>query len=164
MSEATQAAVLRTIEERYGSLSQPSYAFVQEAIAAQPYAQLIDEVSRLADLEETTDANDDVSFRYVLVQRGDAWALDLSMVGPFGLLMRLPRQGPQEVITGRASTESTPEADLVALIERAGVYLLSREMLEREIPLRRPGDEGDVARLYHAVISDEPLLPWHVPD
>jgi hypothetical protein len=158
------AAVMRTIEGSYGSLSEPSYSFVEEKIAARPYAELIDELSRFVRVEETTDANDDVSFRYLLTQGQDKWALNLSMVGPYGLLMRLSGGGPPEVITELSPADASREADLLALIERTGVQLLSRETLEKTIPLRRPGEEAEVTNLYQALISDEPLLPWQSPD
>lgn len=159
---AVPPAVLGAIKSRYGSLSEPSYAFVEEAVAARPYAALIDALSRFVRVEETTDSNDDVSFRYVLEQGRDEWALNLSMVGPYGLLMRVAGGEGAEVIAGQPAAGSTREAELLALIERSGIQLLSRETLERDVPLRRPGDEAEPTSLYQALISDEPLLPWQI--
>lgn len=160
MTEADVTAVVEAVARRYGSVSEPDYSFVTKALAARPYADLVHRLAALVDVEETTDPNDDVSFRYVLTREGDAWAVSLSMVGPYGLLVRLSEPGGHEVITDRATAESDREAKILALLEDAGIHLLSREAAERPIALRRPGDEDEQARIYHAVISDEPLLPW----
>ncbi len=161
MSDPNPDAILRAIEETYGSLAEPNYAFVEKALLAQPYARLLDGLSRLGELDETTDVNDDVSFRYVLARDDEEWAVSLSMVGPYALLLRLPPREPPVVVT--AASGSTHEAELVELIERAGVRLLSRKALEREIPFRRPGADEESAFVYHAIISDESLPWWRPP-
>lgn len=160
MIEANAGAIIATIERAYGSLSNPSYSFVDRALAAKPYAVLIHCLGLLVDVEETTDVNGDVSFRYVLAQGEESWALNLSMVGPYGLLMRLSREGSHEVVTGESDAEGSVEADLLAAIDDGGISLLTREVLQRAIPLRRPGDEDRQSLVYHALIGDDPLLPW----
>ncbi len=160
MTEVDITAVVEAVARRYGSVSERDYSFVIEALAARPYADLVHRLATLVDIEETTDPNDDVSFRYVVTQEGDAWYMSLSMVGPYGLLLRLSDRGAHEVIADLASAESDREAEILALLEHAGIHLLSREAAEQPITLRRPGADEDEARIYHAVISDEPLLPW----
>ncbi len=82
MIEGGAAEVMDAIEATYGSLSDPSYSFVERAMSAQPYAECVDRLSNLVDVEDVTDVNDDVSFRYLLSRGPNEWALNLSMVGP----------------------------------------------------------------------------------
>lgn len=52
------------------------------------------------------------------------------------------------------------ERDLVAEIEAAGVRLLSRDVLEQPIRMRRLAGDGEPTTPYHVLISEAPLLPW----
>jgi len=81
-------------------------------------------------------------------------------VGPYGLLMRLPPQTAPEVITSETSEATPEELSVLATLKRAGVTLLSRATLDSEISLARSTDEGDVTRVYHALIGDDASLPW----
>ena len=156
MSRTEAGDLLDMVKVKYGSLDEPNYSFVEEVVRDRPYASLVEALSRVAVIEETTDVNDDVSFRYVVRAGGQSWALNLSMVGPYGLLLRLT--SAREVVSDPA-----PEGDerqIVRLLEEAGVSLLSREVLETRIPFRPLGEETDQATIYQVLISDEPLLPW----
>ena len=156
MSSTERGDLLEVIKARYGSLEAPNYSFVEQVVQEHPYTKLVKALSRVAEIEETTDVNDDVSFRYVLRHGGRSWGLNLSMVGPYGSLLRLTAAG--EVVTDQAAQED--ERQIVRLVKEAGVSLLSREALETRIPFRRVGEETDDATIYQALISDEPLPPW----
>lgn len=156
MTGPGHAAILKAIEERYGSLEHPNYAFVAELVDDQPFAELVTAISNVVDVEETTDVNDDVSFRYLLADEARRWTLDLSMVGPYGLLMRL---APSLIVVTDDSALGT-ELEIVRLLQQAGISLLSRTTLESPLPFRRLGAETEHATIYHALISDESLPPW----
>jgi hypothetical protein len=156
VTSTERKVLLDTITARYGSLEEPNYSFVEEVVRRQPYAQLLGALSKLADVEETTDLNNDVSFRYVLRHDSQSWALDVSMVGPFGLLLRLGTD--REVVTDQS--DEGREREIVRTVKEAGVSLLSREVLETRIPFHRLAEESHHATIYNALISDEPLLPW----
>lgn len=148
--------LLDAVKARYGSLDAPNHSFVERVVQDHPYARLVEALSSVAEIEETTDVNDDVSFRYVLRQAGRSWALNLSMVGPFGLLLRLT--SVPEVVTDQAADGD--ERTILRLLKEAGISLLSRAALETRIPFRRLAEETDDATIYQALISDEPFLPW----
>lgn len=156
MSGTERRDLIDAIKARYGSLEAPNYSFVERVVRDHPYAGLVEALSSVAEVEETTDINDDVSFRYVVRRAGQRWALNVSMVGPYGVLLRL---SPAGVVVTDQAAEAGDEAILQPL-KLAGVSLLSRAVLEARIPFRPLGQETDDATIYQALISDEPLLPW----
>jgi hypothetical protein len=164
VSGIPSSTLIQAVRQAYGSLEEPNYSFVQSALATNPYRELIQRLAQHFTIEETTDVNDDVSFRYVLRHPPATWSLDLSMVGPFGLLMRLSETNEHAVVTGETELVGRRERSLAASLATAGIQLLPRSALEERIDLRRPLEDGEETLLYHALISDEPLLPWHSDD
>lgn len=155
------AALTEAIQRAYASLDDPRYSFVADALADPPYERLLDGLARAFDVQDTTDPNDDVSFRSVLRDDTGAWCLDLSMVGPFALLTRLSDDGRCAVITGATNVESASERLLVSMLADERIELLTQTLLERPIDLRlRSGDGGEPVLLFHALIGDQPVLPW----
>ena len=156
MNGTERKDLLDAVKVRYGSLDEPDYSFVEQVVQDQPYARLVRALSELAKVEETTDVNNDVSFRYVLHRGGESWGLNLSMVGPYGLVLRL---GPEREVLTDEPVEGD-ELRILRLVKDAGITLLSRKALVDRIPFQLLGDETGHATLYQALIGDDPLPPW----
>src|SRR4051812_8045483 len=73
----------------YKSVDKPDYSFVRKVLSARPYDPLIRRLRDYAAVEELTETDDDVCFSYLLKGRSSLWKLDLSLVGPFGIFVRL---------------------------------------------------------------------------
>ncbi len=146
--------------QKYGSLEEPRFDFVTEALAARPYASLLEELASSLAVEEDTDPNDDVSFGFVLRRADRTWILRLSMVARVAMLLRT-RAGALEVVS-RASGQA-PDADEGAVLDRLekhGVRALSREELEVPLPMQLFNVGPEECRVYQAFFSDTDRLPW----
>src|SRR4051812_19261494 len=73
----------------YKSLEQPDFAFVKKGFSSRPYDPLIKRLRDYAVVEEAIEADDDVCFSYFVKGQSALWKLDLSLVGPFGIFVRL---------------------------------------------------------------------------
>src|SRR5690349_14037021 len=77
------------ISTAYKNLDHPDFSFVKKVFSARPYDPVIKRLRDYAVVEELTEAEDDVCFNYLLKGQSSLWKLDLSLVGPFGLFVRL---------------------------------------------------------------------------
>src|SRR5579872_1349329 len=90
---ATQTdSILRDIVAKYGSLQEPDLGFQVEAMAARPFARLLDELMVHFFVKDTT-GGQDASFVYVLRHGDQERILQLSMVGGYGVLFRAGEDG-----------------------------------------------------------------------
>src|SRR4051812_5014873 len=91
--------ILDRIKSTYGSLSEPKFFFVKQALATRPYDRLIDSIRSEFELFETTDEEEDHAFMYALDRDGREWVLCISMVGPFAVFARTnPDQSWSEIL------------------------------------------------------------------
>ncbi|MEW8288135.1 MAG: hypothetical protein AB2697_19310, partial [Candidatus Thiodiazotropha endolucinida] len=81
------------IAHKYKSLDEPDYSFVNKAIASKPYSSLIRVFKSIYVIEDITDINDDVSFRYLLSNSNNKWIIELSMLGLYAVLLRAQNSG-----------------------------------------------------------------------
>lgn len=152
---------LSRIKEVYGTLDQPNFSFVMEAVRSRPYEHVISEVVTTLGLasEEYSDPNDDVSFQYCLARGDESWAVELSMLGPFAVVARIG-DGWDGILVPNDPSLSELERQLLAILRSYGLRLLDKEELEQTVPLRLFNtDPGDV-RVYQALFSDIDVLPW----
>lgn len=156
--KATLVEVHEIILANYESLSEPKYWFVQQAITKKPYQLLVNVLQQKFTVQDVTSFNIDVSFRYLLTAREEKWVLELSMLGPYAVLLRLNHQEPP--LTKSTSTLSEKEKYLVNLLEEFSIVLLDKEMLEYPINLVLFNTEPQYVRLYQALFVDTWLLPW----
>jgi len=156
----TRDSLLAAIRRAYGSLSDPDYSFVSSP-PSERYQQIVARLRRSFHVVETTDFNDDVSLRYLIEAGKRQWSLALSLVGPYAVLLRLQDpETPELVSEGDPPTDSAERA-LLAELREAGVSLLDSRLLEEPIAMQLPdADDDEPVLIYHAVVGDDPLLPW----
>ena len=150
--------IFEEIERKYKSLKEPDFSFVGEAISSRPYNELMDCLKGLFRIEEITDSNDDVSFRYVLSKSGKQWMIELSMVGLYATMLRLPEVGFSELVP--FGGEVREEKEIYLLLCKYEFNVLRKRELEESISLNLCNTEPGNVRLYQALFSDTDMLPW----
>ncbi len=142
----------------YGSLDDPTFHFVGEALRERPYRDVVAALARHGPVRDDTVPDDDVSFGLVLELPDVRRVLRLSMLGPFAVLMRLPPHGPAEVVT--AETARGAECGIVDELSDHGFELLDRATLEVRAPLTLPKTPREGCLVYQALFLDNDVVPW----
>jgi hypothetical protein len=152
---------LDVLASAYKNLDQPDFGFVRKVFSARPYDPLIKRMRDYAVVEECTEAEDDVCFSYLLKGRNALWKLDLSVVGPYGIFVRLRNRVESEDFIVYSRDDLTGfEVKMADLLKRAGVKLLSMDELNVAMPMTLYNTGRDKVRLYQALFSDRDRLPW----
>jgi len=157
MTETDFNFIADKIIEKYKSTKNPERSFVSKSVKSNIYRTLVDEVATLCQLEEITDINEDVSFRYLLRVTDRTWVLELSMVGPFATLMRVSNPKKISLVT---KPGAELEEQIILLLERNEIQLLSFECLQQRFEFNLNSTETENARLYQILFSDIEILPW----
>ena len=158
---SSYAKYLDVLASAYKNLDQPDFGFVRKVFSARPYDPLIKRMRDYAVVEECTEAEDDVCFSYLLKGRNALWKLDLSVVGPFGIFVRLRNRVEAEDFIVYSREDLTGfEVKMADLLKRAGVKLLSMDELSVAMPMTLYNTGRDKVRLYQALFSDRDRLPW----
>lgn len=147
-----------TIKRAYTSLEQPDFSFVSKAILSTPYESLIQQIRSLFEVEELTDSNDDVSFRYLLSKSKDQWIVELSMLGRYATVLRISEVGSIRVVTQNTSVQE--EQKIFSLLMKNQFNILAQQELEQPIPLKLSSTEPENVCVYQALFSDTDVLPW----
>jgi hypothetical protein len=153
--ERIREAILRA----YGSLDEPTFRFVGEALRVRPYRDILTALARHGVVKDDTVPDDDVSFGAVLETATARYVLRLSMLGPFAVLLRMGGgDGPADVVT--AGTAHAAEGPLLADLSAHGFELLDRATLEQAVPLALPKTPTGETLVYQALFVDNDVVPW----
>jgi len=153
--------VITRIQSIYKSLEHPDFHFVAESLRRQPYDITIKQIKQTFEMEEDTDANDDVSFGYLLRSTDQQeWILRLSMVGPYAVVLRLSEGELPEVIFPGKHSLTGQELKLFQLLSAQGIRVLSQAELMHPVALTLYNTDPSNVRLYQALFSDTDVLPW----
>ena len=145
----------------YKSLEQPDFSFVKKIFSARPYDPLIKRVRDYAVVEECTEGEEDVCFSYFLKGRAQLWKLDLSIVGPFGIFVRLKsRIEKSDFLSYTTGDVVGFERKILDILKVAGIRLMTTDELSVEMPMALYNTDREKVRLYQALFSDRASLPW----
>lgn len=145
----------------YKSFDQPDFSFVKRVFNARPYEPLIRKMRDYAAIEECTHNEDDVCFSYFLKGRASLWKLDLSLVGPFAIFVRLrSRIGCEDFLYPEKGDLTDFEVKIVSMLKSQKIRLLTSDELSIEVPIGLYSSSKHKPRLYHALFSDTERLPW----
>ena len=149
------------IKSTYRSLEQPDFGFVKKASSSRPYEPLMKRLRDYAAVEQMTEADDEVCFVYLLKGRANIWKLDLSMVGPFGIFMRLsPKCRPEDCVHQQKDDINAYERKIVEMLRSGGIRLLTPEDLSAAVDLTLFNTPRAEVTLYQALFCDKPDTPW----
>jgi hypothetical protein len=163
MSERTIQSIRDTIGAQYGALDAPTFWFTQEALARQPYESILRQLAVDFTIEEDTDTNYDVAFEYMVYQGDCRWRLELSMVGPYAVLLRGSDTTAAIVVTMSTPGLTNAEKALLLLLAEHGLWALDQHILSQPIALRLTNADLEHTCLYQALFSDVAGLPWMKP-
>lgn len=152
--------LLDVIKRNYKSLERPDFSFVSRAISSKAYDALIKNLRDLFDVEEITDSNDDVSFRYVVSKSNNQWIVELSMLGRYATVLRVLQPGQTELVS--QNTSAPEDKDIISLLLENRLEILGKDKLEQPVDLKLFNTEPENTCIYQALFSDIDVLPWKV--
>lgn len=148
----------KVLERNYKSLEQPDFSFVSRAISSKPYDALINNLRELFDVEEITDLNDDVSFRYTVSKSNNRWVVELSMLGLYATVLRVSQLGHTEIVS--QNSFAPEDKDVISLLLENQFVILGKDELEQPVTLKLFNTEPENTCIYQALFSDTDMLPW----
>jgi hypothetical protein len=110
-------------------------------------------------VSDETDLNDDVSFVYSLRGGDAAWLLQLSMVGPYAVVMRMVTDERPQLLADAGAT-SNLEDWLLDGLQSHHIVSLGGRILEARVPLALHNAEPENVLIFQALFSDVDGLPW----
>ena len=149
--------LLDLILKKYKSLERPEFFFIRETEKLRPYDDLVHKMRKIFNVKEETDINYDVSFRYLVSRVDDQWLIQLSMLGPYAVVMGV-RDGPSEIV--EPDSVMGEEKEIVNMLLQNKIEVLSEDILEQRVVLRLANTEVENVRIYQALFSDTDMLPW----
>ena len=154
------AKCVEAIAAAYKSLDQPDFSFVKKGFSSRPYDPLIKRLRDYAAVEEAIEADDDVCFSYFLKGQSSLWKLDLSLVGPFGIFVRLKsRVAPNDFLHYAKPDTTSFEIKVLDLLKGGGIRLMTVDELSLQMPMTLFNTGRDDVRLYQALFCDRNQLP-----
>lgn len=161
MDNEAHEKIMAFVKSTYRSLQQPDFGFVKKAAASRPYEPLVKRLRDYAAVEQMTEADDEVCFVYLLKGRANLWKLDLSMVGPFGIFVRLtPNCSPDDFVHPHKNDINAYERKIVDMLRTGGIKLLTTDELTEPVSMTLFNTPRDKVSLYHALFCDRPNYPW----
>ena len=151
------------IRSTYKSLEQPDFSFVKRAFGARPYEPLVRRLRDFAAVEELCEQEDDVCFSYLVKGSAALWRLDLSIVGPFAIFVRLKSRVSKDDFLYPGRIDLTDfEAKVLGLLTSGNIKMMTADELSVQIPMTLYNTNKNKVRLYQALFSDRELPLWEV--
>jgi hypothetical protein len=151
------------IRSRYQSLEKPYFGWVTDAYYENRTQSMREKLGEKFELVEFTDLNSDVSVGYELYERASMtlkWALRISLVGPYAVLIRnTPDEPDSMLVNGRADCQDASEACVATILSEGGVELLDRQTLSVPVPLILSAAQPGRVRMYQALFTDTDFMP-----
>jgi hypothetical protein len=161
MSANPAEPYLDAITLAYQSLEAPEYSFVKRAHKKRPYGPVIKRIRDYAAVEDVMDTEDDVCFSYFLKGRAALWKMDLSMVAPFAIFVRLKQSVSEEDFLHFQKIEVTDfERKILDILRSNRIKCLTPAELVIPVPLTLYNTPKGQVTLYQAMFSDQPSPPW----
>lgn len=151
IDQPNEHTLLRQAEEKYKSFTSPDYSFMKEVIAQRPYDPLLAALEKSYIITEITDVNEDVSFVYELKKDGVHLVLQLSMLGPYAVLL---------TPGGAIPRASEVPADIRKILQENNVDVLSQALLEWPVDIVLSHVSHNNTTLFQALFSTIEILPW----
>ena len=160
MTEENLTLYMPYIKEAYRSFETPDFSFAKKTLSARPYDRLIKVLRNYAAIEEHTQGEEDVCFSYFLKGRAALWKLDLSIVGPFAMFVRLSNSiNRQDFLHHRSGDLIDFERKIIDTIRAGGIKFMTCDELETKVPVTLVNTPKEEVSLYQTLFTDRPV-PW----
>jgi hypothetical protein len=150
----------QSIITAYGSLTSPTWHFIQRLYDTRPYDAIEVQLRQHFQVTEDTDLNNDVSVVLFVDGTRKCWVVCLSLVAPYAAVTI---RSPESVIVVHVPGEDPEEQYLFDVLQRANVVALPQVLLEEPIGLALSSTYPENVRLYQALFGDYDILPWQSP-
>lgn len=153
--------ILATVNAAYGSLDQPHFAFAAERYRKLKCHPVVNDLMSRYFVRDETDLNDHVAMHIRVLHPEGSDVVCLSFVDKWAMLFRLiPNSLLYERIieTGYAGALA-PERDIIGLLQENGFKLLTKVEAAQPIAMNLFNTERGDTRIYHAIISDDGVIP-----
>lgn len=153
--------ILATVRAAYGSLDEPNYAFAEVRLRKLRHHPIISDLMSRYFVRDETDLNDHVALHLRVLHDEGSCVVCLSLVDDWAMLFRLAHESRvyEEVIEPFCPGVLSPEQDIVELLQNYGFELLTKAEAASLISMNLFNTERNDARVYHAVIADDGLVP-----
>lgn len=160
-TEARFQEILGTVRDAYGNLEEPIYDFVEQRYAALRHHSIIGDLMSRYYIRDETDLNDHVSMHLRVLHAEGSVVVCLSFIDNWAMLFRLASgsQVYEDVIEPQSSTARTPERDIMSLLQGHGFRLMTKAEAAMPIAMSLFNTDRDEARLYHAIVADDGIVP-----
>ena len=126
--------LLKFIRDKYGSLDNPNFSFVEKVAVSGIYDNVVEKLKQRFSVNEITDLNEDVCFRYIIKKDEQDWVIELSMLGLFATILRPLANNLSELVLGPDQNEN--EAEIFEILIENSFSLLSKGDLEKKVSLK----------------------------
>lgn len=132
----------------YGLGADRRFEQVWGVYSRRPYDRVLQSLMKLGQFEDITDVNDEVSFSYAT----KGWGVNLSMVGPYALVLQGPSAGPWLPVV---ASDDPVVGEGLNLIRNGGFQILDRSLLERPVSIW-----SEEVSVYSALFVNDERFPW----
>lgn len=145
--------ILQDIKIAYGSYETPSYDFVIKKYEEDPYKDLINDISKIFYVIDSTDINDDVSFNYQIRYGEKEWHLAISMVGQYAIFYRIVKEEFANYLDSY-KVLLDEEKKIIYLLDNFGLQILTEQILKYTIDFNMPNNENSKVTIYQCLFSE----------
>lgn len=158
--DSIDSKLYETIKRAYTSLEVPNFSFIEKALDANPYIEVITSLQQKFSVEDKTDINYDISFSLLIDSNNESWLLQLSMVGRYAALFRLTKSGDIETTVTNCHSENYYENEILNLLVLSDIELLSQQTMAKSINFKRIDSCQSRFNLYQVLFVDTEVMPW----
>lgn len=153
--------IVATVKAAYGSLDEPNYAFAESRLQNLRQHPVIGDLMMRWFVHDVTDLNNHIALHLKVLHAEGSCVVCLSLVDKWAMLFRLGHKSQvySEVIGPTQFGASSSERAIIELLQKYGFKLLSKAEAALPLPMKFFNTERDEARVYHAVVADDGVVP-----
>lgn len=157
--------IVASLEALYGNLEQPHYGLTEKRLTMLRRHPFLKSLFQSFFVHDETDLNNHMALH--LRVRGDEGDCEvcLSLAVPWAMLIRVtPDQMYSHVIASSNDCSTKMEREILALLERYKFKVLRRAEAASPIPMKLFDADSNETIVYHALISDDSVVPQFLFD
>jgi len=140
----------QALTARYRDFADPWHGWVMPAYEAAPYKAIVEDIALLgAEVSDNTDLNYDVACSYFVRRGGVLVVAELSLVGPYAVVLDVEAVGPEGQATSLAQ-------DVLGVLRAHGLHVMSPDVLRTPVNMPFVNVGPGQGTLYQALIADTP--------
>jgi hypothetical protein len=153
--------LVESLRAAYGDLEHPNYLFKEKRYKSLLRHPFISDAMLRYFVKNDTDLNDHASLHLRVLHNDGSMMVCLSFVDNWAMLFRLEKVNPvyAEVIEPSSSSVLPAEQEVMRLLGQHGFNLVTRREAAVSVDMNLFNTDRTEARLYHAIVSDDGIVP-----